>query len=307
MAQQSKLSPWGKAAAGTVAAIVANTLVYPLDIIKTRLQVQTEDDEVKYDGIVDAFRQIVAKEGIKGMYTGLTGSLIGVASTNFAYFYWYGLIRGIATRRWGSNINTPLELALGAIAGALAQIFTIPVSVVTTRQQTYGAHTHESLDGTPSKKRVGLLETARDVIREDGVTGLWTGLKASLILVVNPSITYGSFERLKATIFPGKAILSPYENFCIGALAKVMATLVTQPLIVAKVMQQSNPKRYKKFVTALTQMVKDKGPIGLYKGITPQISKAVLVQGLLFMFKDQVELSMILLIRLIQKRAALKA
>lgn len=63
------------------------------------------------------------------------------------------------------------ELVLGALAGALGQVFTIPVSVVATRQQ---------LDD----KSQSLLATTMEIIREEGVAGLWTGLKASLVLTV---------------------------------------------------------------------------------------------------------------------------
>ena len=69
--------------------------------------------------------------------------------------------------------NNSTELILGAIAGALGQVFTIPVSVVATRQQLSSSETHQSL-----------YETAMEVLREDGFTGLWRGLKASLVLTV---------------------------------------------------------------------------------------------------------------------------
>jgi hypothetical protein len=99
--------------------------------------------------------------------------------------------------------GTLVELSLGAVAGAVAQIFTIPVAVVTTRQQTQSKN-----------ERKGMYETGRDVINsEDGWTGLWRGLKASLVLVVNPAITYGAYQRLKDVIFPGKANLRPWEAF----------------------------------------------------------------------------------------------
>lgn len=287
VAPSKELSPWGKAIAGSAAAIIANTIVYPLDIVKTKLQVQ--DDDQEYTGTIDALKKIYKKEGYNGLYRGLGGSLLGVASTNFAYFYWYGLIRGLATKRWGrTGISTPTELAIGALAGALAQVFTIPVSVVTTKQQT-------------DKEQMGLIETAQKLVKQYGLSSLWTGLKASLVLVVNPSITYGSFERLKSGLFPGKKVLSPYENFLIGALSKIMATIVTQPLIVAKVMQQSGQQLYSSFVAVLVHLLKTKGPKGLYKGMGPQISKGVFVQGLLFMFKDQVELLIVLLFRMVMK------
>ena len=47
------------------------------------------------------------------------------------------------------------------------------------------------------------MDTAREVINsEDGYSGLWRGLKASLVLVVNPAITYGAYQRLREAIFP---------------------------------------------------------------------------------------------------------
>ena len=145
-------------------------------------------------------------EGIVGLYAGFQGSLIGVASQNFAYFYWYSVVRTLylSYQHIPSTPGTAIELSLGAAAGALAQVFTIPVSVVTTRQQTQ-----------PRNDRKGLMDTGREVIHgEDGWTGLWRGLKASLVLVVNPAITYGAYQRLRILFFPGKASLRPWESFC---------------------------------------------------------------------------------------------
>lgn len=145
-------------------------------------------------------------EGFRGLYSGINGSLIGVASTNFAYFYWYSVVRTlyISSQASPKSPSTATELSLGAVAGAAAQLFTIPVSVVTTRQQTQ-----------PKGDRKGLLDTGREVVdSEDGWTGLWRGLKASLVLVVNPAITYGAYQRLREFFFAGKTNLRPWEAFC---------------------------------------------------------------------------------------------
>lgn len=139
------------------------------------------------------------------MYAGIQGALIGVASTNFAYFYWYSVVRTLymSSRKETSAPGTLVELSLGAVAGSVAQIFTIPVAVVTTRQQT------QSKD-----EQKGMIDTGREVINsEDGWTGLWRGLKASLVLVVNPAITYGAYQRLRDVMYPGKANLRPMEAF----------------------------------------------------------------------------------------------
>lgn len=166
---------------------------------------ETDGDSVHYTSTWDAISRIVADEGIQGLYAGMNGSLVGVASTNFAYFYWYTVARTLYTKSAGPSAapSTAVELSLGAVAGALAQLFTIPVAVVTTRQQT-----------AAKADRKGLFATAQEVIEgPDGVSGLWRGLKASLVLVVNPAITYGAYERLKGILFPGKSKLKPWEAF----------------------------------------------------------------------------------------------
>ncbi|KAK9237225.1 mitochondrial carrier domain-containing protein [Lipomyces kononenkoae] len=302
LSKEVTLPPWGYALSGATGAILANTLVYPLDIIKTKLQVQkkfslsdaengvVKRDDDYYEGTFDAFLKIYRKRGIFALYDGLPGAILGVASTNFAYFYWYGFLRSSYQKKI-PNMSITSELVIGAAAGALAQIFTIPVSVVTTRQQT-------------SNDVSGLFQTGKEVVEEDGIAGLWRGLKASLVLVINPAITYGTYQRFRDLLFQHKAQLSVYDSFFLGALSKAMATIVTQPLIVSKVMLQSKPKpgdtRHSSFVEALVYLTKHEGIQGLFKGIGPQISKGILVQGLLFMFKDQIELLIVLLFRFVR-------
>ncbi|OAA46636.1 Mitochondrial substrate carrier [Beauveria brongniartii RCEF 3172] len=306
MTGQSKpaISPWGGAVAGATGAVLANALVYPLDIVKTKLQVQeppkpgaaaSDKDAPHYTSTWDAVSRILKDEGVEGLYTGMSGSLLGVASTNFAYFYWYTIVRSVYasySKSIAAN-STATELSLGAVAGALAQLFTIPVAVVTTRQQTAS-----KID------RRGLLATAKEVIEgPDGVSGLWRGLKASLVLVINPAITYGAYERLRETFCPGRTSIKPWEAFLLGATSKALATIATQPLIVAKVGLQSKPpasrngKPFKSFGEVMAFIVKNEGLLGLFKGIGPQIMKGFLVQGILMMTKERVELLFVLFFR----------
>lgn len=236
---------------------------------------------------------MIEHEGPASLWTGMSSSLLGVASTNFAYFYWYSVIRTLYIKyaKTSAPPNTAVELSLGALAGAVAQVFTIPVAVITTRQQTQ-----------PKSDRRGLLATGREVIDgPDGWTGLWRGLKASIVLCVNPAITYGAYQRLKDVIYPNKRNLAAHEAFLIGALSKAMATLATQPLIVAKVGLQSRPPPerkgvpFKTFTEVMAFIIKNEGIWGLYKGISPQLTKGLMVQGLLMMTKERVELLFMLL------------
>lgn len=166
----------------------------------------------------------------------------------FAYFFFHTFLRKTYLARLTSSskrvsLSTSTELLLGALAGALAQIFTIPVSVIATRQQLWdpparpkvlpGGKEAEWNDKSPS-----LTETAREIIAESGWTGLWTGLKPGLVLTVNPAITYGVFERLKSWRLSTKGAkkLDVWESFWIGVSSKTLATVVTYPYIFVRLL-----------------------------------------------------------------------
>ena len=83
------------------------------------------------------------------------------------------------------------------------------------------------------------------------------------------------------------------NDLVLGAASKALATIVTQPLIVAKVGLQSRPPRarqgkpFKNFLEVMSYVVEHEGPSGLFKGIAPQITKGILVQGILMMIKER--------------------
>ena len=222
----------------------------------------------------------------------------------YAYFFFYSFVRGAYIKRrtppGGKTpaLSTAAELLLGALAGALAQIFTIPVSVIATRQQVGStkrtvkkrvvvpqangaangngnAPTEKQEEGESVEKWIEEEEyvdnsfwgVGREIVQEEGVTGLWLGIRPGLVLTVNPAITYGVFERIKSVLLlaqekaaaaaasaataPSNGKLTPGMNFLVGALSKTLATVVTYPYIMAKVRIQARGSD--------TQMAKEEG------------------------------------------------
>lgn len=252
-------------------------------------------------------------------------ALAPATRTEFAYFYWYSFIRnfyiGRLTKRSGGKppvVGTAMELILGALAGAVAQIFTIPVAVIATRQQLASkSHTpsgkpaakDSEAETEASKSSAGaaaplkaaaskvtnklaeddsFLGVARDILKEDGVTGLWRGLKPSLVLTVNPAITYGVFERVKTLILAASpdGKMTPWRSFLVGALSKTLATVVTFPYILSKIRLQAKNTPYKGAFHVLGSIAKEQGITGWYQGMQAQIIKAVLTQAILFVARD---------------------
>jgi len=76
-------------------------------------------------------------------------------------------------------------------------------------------------------------------------------------------------------------------------MSKSLATIATQPLIVAKVGLQSRPppsrqgKPFKSFVEVMQFIIDNEGVMSLFKGMGPQILKGLLVQGILMMTKER--------------------
>ena len=158
----------------------------------------------------------------------------------YAYFFFYSWVRSSYIKRLTSKLppgskipalSTAAELMLGAVAGALAQIFTIPVSVIATRQQVGRPEDNLGASGDETPVDDSFMGVAREIIAEEGVTGLWLGLKPGLVLTVNPAITYGAFERVKSLVLMAQGDIttkmSPWLSFIIGALSKTLATIVS--------------------------------------------------------------------------------
>ena len=296
-------SPILDATAGALASALANTLVFPLDVIKTRIQVQTkvisdQDKSKQYNSTKDAFVKILEKEGIRGLYAGLGPGLTGTVISAFSYYFIYSSVRGRYLQSInGKDISTAMELSLGAIAGALCQFVVLPIGVVTTRQQT-------------SDEKATVLQTVKSIIREDGFQELWKGLQASLVLCSNPAITFGVFERIRTIVIrkTDDSRLTSTQAFFIGALAKGLATVVTYPYIMAKVrMQWKAPKselakltteqqeqvHYTSAIDILTKIYLEQGILGWYnvteinQGMSAQIIKAVLCQAIVFAIKEK--------------------
>ncbi|KAJ2462480.1 ADP/ATP carrier protein, partial [Coemansia sp. RSA 2322] len=155
------LAPLGHAISGAGSSALALLLIYPLDTIKTRQQVQTRAGDSA--GLDSAVRKIIREEGVGGLYAGVASNVVNQAVNGFVYFYAYSMVRRMAQRAaGGEGLSTAVELAVGALAGMVNQVITLPMGVVATRQQT--AHAAE--------RRRTWVQTVRGIVRDEGVGGL---------------------------------------------------------------------------------------------------------------------------------------
>ncbi|KAL0949936.1 hypothetical protein HGRIS_009963 [Hohenbuehelia grisea] len=221
------------AAAGAAGGTIAMTLTYPLIFLSTRAAVETKNEpKSTYQAVLD----ILKREGVLGLYSGLNSSLLGIAVTNFVYYYFYEHSRGIILKsRGGKGLSTPESMLAGMIAGSATTIISNPIWVVQTSQavRTMDASS-DSLDPKPATKKLGFRETIQNIIAKDGVKAFWRGIGPALVLVMNPVLQYTVFEQLKnvlvarrtqklrsAGVVAAVAVLSDWDFFFLGAISKL--------------------------------------------------------------------------------------
>ncbi|PKI41214.1 hypothetical protein CRG98_038402 [Punica granatum] len=153
---------------------MAATFVCPLDVIKTRLQVHGLPPG---SIIITSLQNIVKKEGLKGMYRGLSPTILA-------------LLPNWAVNDRDSQLSTGANMIAAAGAGAATAISTNPLWVVKTRLQTQGMRT----DVVPYK---GVLSALTRITYEEGIRGLYSGILPSLVGVSHVAIQFPAYEKIK--------------------------------------------------------------------------------------------------------------
>ncbi|KAF3067481.1 Peroxisomal membrane protein PMP47B [Daldinia childiae] len=284
------------ALAGAGGGILSMVLTYPLITLSTRAQVESKRAETAF---LAAVKQIVAREGVSGLYAGLDSAVFGISVTNFVYYYWYEWTRGFfeaAASRAGraSKKLTAIEAIIaGAIAGSATVILTNPIWVVNTRMTTRKGQieAEENTGGVPveKKKQPTTLGTLSALLRDEGPQALFRGVVPALVLVINPILQYTLFEQLKnAYERRRKHNVTPTVAFFLGALGKLFATSITYPYITVKSQMHvaDDGQKREGMTQAIRRVIKEEGYSGLYRGIGPKVTQSVLTAAFLFAFKD---------------------
>ncbi|KAJ9137013.1 hypothetical protein NKR19_g8321 [Coniochaeta hoffmannii] len=287
------------ALAGAGGGILSMVLTYPLITLSTRAQVESKRAQTTF---LSSVQQIIAREGVSGLYAGLDSAVFGISVTNFVYYYWYEWTRSFFERRSaGKKLTTVESMIAGAIAGSATVILTNPIWVVNTRMttrktQAQAQEEEESLplsETTETKVRKAAappttIGTLLALLRKEGPQALFAGVVPALVLVINPILQYTLFEQMKnAYERRKKANITPQVAFVLGALGKLFATSVTYPYITVKSqMHVAGDGGKEGAVAALRRVVREEGYAGLYKGIGPKVTQSVLTAAFLFAFKD---------------------
>ena len=223
--------------------------LHPLDVIKTRLQVQDCVDRraATYRGTVHAFRTVVRREGALGLYSGLTPALVGSTVAWGVYFSCYNNAKARYQRAYDTReLPSHLHLISAAEAGLVVSLATNPIWVVKTRLQLQSRAPGAAGKTAPPPYR-GFIDALTQIARAEGVAGLYKGLSPSLFLVSHGAIQFTAYERLKriavdaragSSSTNARAEPSAFECAWLGVASKLFASAITYPSQVVRARMQ---------------------------------------------------------------------
>lgn len=225
-----------KLVCGAVAGVIGTCIIFPLDIIKTRLQNQKPAETTKlknaakladavkntkpnvvYTGVLDAGKKIIAKEGFKSLYNGLIPNLVGIIPEKAIKL----AVNDYAREYWGSKLKTDpdkIPVRYGVLAGATAGfcqvVATNPMEIVKIQLQL--ATTKLS---------------ATEVVRSMGLRGLYKGTFATLARDVPFSMVFFSLVSVFKDLSTRENEKTPlYAVFGSGILSGAVAAGLVTPM-----------------------------------------------------------------------------
>lgn len=167
--------------AGTFAGITAGTATHPIDIIRIRLQTQSN-----LNTTLGAIKHIYAEGGLRTFYKGYIPAITSLGPFIAINFATFDTLKTNLRESYPEKVASPGEvLAMGAIAGLTAQTICYPLDTIRRRSEIYGTHYSS------------VFNAISTIIQKEGVVGFYRGMLAnSLKVVPNNFIRFFVFERI---------------------------------------------------------------------------------------------------------------
>ncbi|XP_070792355.1 electrogenic aspartate/glutamate antiporter SLC25A12, mitochondrial [Pituophis catenifer annectens] len=255
---------------GSVAGAVGATAVYPIDLVKTRMQNQRTTGsvvgELMYKNSFDCFKKVLRYEGFFGLYRGLLPQLIGVAPEKAIKLTVNDFVRDKFTERDGS-IPLFAEILAGGCAGGSQVIFTNPLEIVKIRLQVAGEIT------------TGPRVSALTVLKDLGLLGLYKGAKACFLRDIPFSAIYFPvYAHCKLMLADENGHVGGLNLLTAGAIAGVPAASLVTPADVIKtrlqVAARAGQTTYSGVIDCFAKILREEGPSAFWKGAAARVFRS---------------------------------
>ncbi|XP_027556185.1 S-adenosylmethionine mitochondrial carrier protein isoform X1 [Neopelma chrysocephalum] len=250
---------WAALAAGGVAGVCVDLILFPLDTVKTRLQSP------------QGFRKA---GGFRGIYAGVPSTAIGSFPNAAAFFITYENVKSILPHGSSSYLSPATHMVAASLGEVVACLIRVPSEVIKQRAQV-----------SPSSSTLRILS---QTLYHEGVQGLYRGYKSTVLREIPFSLVqFPLWESLK-DLWSWKQghVVDSWQSAVCGAFAGGFAAVVTTPLDVAKtrimLAKAGSRNATGNVLTALGGIWRTQGLSGLFAGVVPRMA-AISLGGFIFL------------------------
>ncbi|KAJ5762350.1 uncharacterized protein N7511_005732 [Penicillium nucicola] len=278
-------------AAGLCSGLTSSILLQPADLLKTRVQ------QSQGASLLPTLKAIISSPNpIRGLWRGTLPSALRTGFGSALYFTSLNALRQAVAQTNPMALTSPINavksssvlpklsntanLTTGAVARVAAGFVMMPVTVLKVRYESdYYAYR-------------SLLGAGRDIVRTEGLRGLFAGFGATAARDAPYAGLYVLFyEQLKRRFSlmatkstnnetPTTTVSSSSINFASGAAAAGMATAITNPFDAVKTRLQLMPAKYKNMVHATRLMLQEDGMRSLFGGLGLRMARKAISSAL---------------------------
>ncbi|KAF9958566.1 Fe(2+) transporter [Modicella reniformis] len=251
--------------AGAFAGVAEHAVMYPVDSIKTRMQILQPTPQAVYSGVINAASRISTTEGARTLWRGVNSVIVGAGPAHALHFATYEF----AKDAFGGNKagHHPLAAAGGGACATIAHDALMnPFDVIKQRMQVHGS-VYRSI-----------AECASKVYKAEGLRAFYISYPTTLTMTIPfQSIQFATYEYLRKVLNPS-GNYDPMTHIMAGGVAGGVAAATTTPLDVAKTLLQTRGeskdiriRNCNGLFEAWKLIYQRQGLAGFSKGLQPRI------------------------------------
>ena len=302
---------------GGIASIVAGCATHPLDLIKVRMQLQGENHapnpvqtvrpalafQTTQSGTIHAPPppprvgpiavgiRIVQHDGAAALFSGVSATVLRQTLYSTTRMGLYDIMK----KKWSdpNTGNMPLlrKIGAGLLAGGIGAAVGYPADVAMVRMQADGR-----LPPAQRRNYKSVIDAISQMSKSEGITSLWRGssLTVNRAMLVTAS-QLASYDQIKETILEkgvmkdglGTHVTSSFAAGFVAAVASNPVDVIKTRVMNMKVEPGMAPP-YAGAIDCAMKTVRSEGPMALYKGFIPTISRQGPFTVVLFVTLEQV-------------------
>jgi hypothetical protein len=267
-----------------IAAIISRglavSLLHPLDVAKTRMQVQKKNTGV-YTTTLSSISSIIKNEGPMALTKGLSVRWMYIVPGAAVQYTIYEQVKhAILSRKWE---RVPVALLFGIMVKGFMTLSRTPFDIIKQ---------HRQLSGMGSSKEITIREIVKMIRNQQGYLGFFNSFHVTIIRDLLFSGSYfTSYEIVNNTLFKlsSHAVMG---NMIAGGFAGLIGTVVSIPFDVVKTrlqVQSMTSDRYNGMFNAFIRIYKEEGTRAFFKGLGPRIISTIPSASLTFTFYEQMK------------------